>query len=106
MHIFYRSTYAQNSWNQLRLHLSEKVALPDLNLQSAIFGFTVVLDHNCFLANHLLLIFTFNVYNTGINNALSFQNLKCVISQIKHIEETTISGNDINKKERFQINGN
>ena len=32
--------------NQLRLYLSEKVALPVLNPQSAIFGFTDVLGHN------------------------------------------------------------
>ena len=39
-HIFYECTYAQNLWNQLRLYLSEKVVLPVLNPQSAIFGFT------------------------------------------------------------------
>ena len=34
------------------------------------------------------------------NNTLSFQNLKCVISQIKYIEET-ISGNNLNKKKKL-----
>ena len=45
-HIFYECTYAQNLWNQLRLYLSEKVTLLILKLQSAIFGFTDVLDYN------------------------------------------------------------
>ena len=45
-HIFYECTYTQNLWNQHRLHLSEKVALPVLNPQSAIFGLTDVLDHH------------------------------------------------------------
>ena len=41
----------------------------------------------------------------GVNNNLSFQSLKCAISQIKYIEQT-ISENDLNKKkEKFQING-
>ena len=96
-HIFYKCTYTQNLWNQLRLYISEKVALPVLNPQSAIFGFTDVLDHNYLLVNHLLLIFKYNIYNSRVENTLSFQSLKCVISQIKHIEET-ISNNDLNKK--------
>ena len=44
-------------WNQIWLCISEKVALPFLNPQSAIFSFTDVLDHNYLLVNHLLLIF-------------------------------------------------
>ena len=96
-HIFYKCTYTQNLSNQLRLYISEKVALPVLNPQSAIFSFTDVLDHNYFLGNHLLRIFKYNIYNSRVENTLSFQSLKCVISQIKHIEET-ISNNDLNKK--------
>ena len=83
-HIFYECTYEQNLQNQLRLYLSENVALPVLNPQSAIFDFTDVLDHNYRLVNHLLLIFKCNVYNSWVNNTLSFQSLKCVISQIKY----------------------
>ena len=45
-HIFYECTCVRNLWNQLRLYLSEKVALSVLNPQSPIFGFTDVLDHN------------------------------------------------------------
>ena len=99
-HLFYEYTYAQTSWNQHRLYPSERVALPVLNPQSAIFGFTDVLDHNCLLVNHLLLIFKYVIYNSRVNNNLSFQNLKCIISQIKYIEET-ISNNDLNKKRKI-----
>ena len=99
-HIFYECTYSQYVWNHFRLYLSEKVALPVLNSQSAIFGFTDVLDHNYLLVNHLLLIFKYNIYNSRVNNTLSFQSLKCVISQIKYIEET-ISNNDLNKKRKI-----
>ena len=99
-HIFYECTYAQNLWNQLRLYLSEKVTLPVLNPQSAILGFTDVLDHNYLHLlshlNHLLLIFKCNIYNSRVNNTLSFQSLNCVTSQIKYIEDT-ISNNDLNK---------
>ena len=99
-HIFYECTYAQNLWNQLRLHLSEKVTLPILNPQSAIIGFTDVLDHNYILVNHILLILKYNVYNSRVNNTLSFQSPKCAISQIKYIEET-VSENDLNKKRKI-----
>ena len=98
-HIFYECMYAQNSWNHCRLYLSEKVALPVLNPQSAIFVFTDVLDYNCLLVNHLLLIFKYIIYNSRVNNNLSFQSLKCIITQIKYIEET-ISNNDLNKKKK------
>ena len=99
-HTFYECTYTQNLWNELRLYISEKVALLVLNPQSAIFGFTHVLDHNYLLVNHLLLIFKYNIYNSRVNNTLSFQNLKCAISQIKYIEET-ISNNDFNRKRKI-----
>ena len=99
-HIFYECTYAQNLWNQLQLYLSEKVALPVLNPLRAIFGFTDVLDHNFLLGNHLLIIFKYNIYNSRVNNSLSFQSLKYVISQIKYIEET-ISYNNPNKKRKI-----
>ena len=102
-HIFYECTYAQNEWNRIRFYLSEKVALPVLNPQGAIFGFTI-LDHNFLLVNHLLFIFKNNIYNSRVNNSLSFQSLKCVISQIKYMEET-INNNDLNKKRKIS-NGN
>ena len=82
-HIFYECTYAQNLWNQLGLYLSEKVALPVLNPQSAIFGFPDVLDDNYLLVNYLLLIFKYNIYYSRVNNTLNFESLKCIISQIK-----------------------
>ena len=66
---------------------------------------TDVLDYNYLLVNHLLLIFKYNVYKSRVNNTLSFQNLKCVVSHIKYIEET-ISENDLNKKEKIEINRN
>ena len=71
-HLFYECTYAQNLWNQLRLYLSEKVALLVFNPQSVIFGFSDVLDHNYLLVSHLVLIFKFNVYNSRVNNTLIF----------------------------------
>ena len=75
-HILYEGTYVQNLWNQLRLYLSEKVPLPVLNPQSAIFGFTDVLDHNYFLVNHLLLIFKYNIYNSKVNTSKHLLVLK------------------------------
>ena len=76
-----------------------KVALPVLNSQNAIIGFTDVSNHNFLLVNHLLLIFKYNIYNSRVNYSLSLQRLKCVISQIKYFEET-ISNNDLNKKKK------
>ena len=68
--------------------------------RSAVFGFTDVLDHNYHFVNYLLLILKDNVYNSRVNNTLSFQNLKCVISQLKYIEEI-ISEDDLNKKRKI-----
>ena len=82
------------------MYLSEKVALPVLNPQSPIFGFTDVYGRNYLLVNHSLLICKYNVYNSRVNNTLSFQNLKFAISQIKYIEET-IGENDLNKERKI-----
>ena len=82
-HCFYECTYAQSLWHQLRLYFSDRIPLPVLNLQSAIFGFTDILDNSCLLVNHLLLIFKYNFYNSRVNNTLRFQSLKYFISQIK-----------------------
>ena len=98
-HCFYECTYAQSLWDQLRLYFSDRIALPVLNPQSAIFSFTDILDNNCVLVNHLLLIFKYNFYNSRVNNTLRFQSLKYFISQIKYIEET-ISENDLNTKKK------
>ena len=95
-HLFDECTYAQNLRNQLRFHPSEKVVLPVLIPQSAIFD---VLGHNYLLVYHLLLIFNYNVCNSRVNNTLSFESLKCGISQIKYIEGT-VSENDLNKKRK------
>ena len=76
-----------------------KSCLPDLNPQSAIFDVTDVLHHYYILVNYLLLIFKYNVYNSRVNNTISFQILECVISQINSVEET-ISENDLNKKKK------
>ena len=98
----HRRTFFLNvlTHKMLRLYLSEKVTLPVLNLQSAIFGFTDVLDHNYLLVNYLLLLFKYNLYNSRLNNILSFQSLKCVISQIKYTEETK-SENDLKRKRKI-----
>ena len=73
---------------------------PVLNPKSAIFGSSDASDSHHLLKNHFFLIFKCNVCNSRFNNTLSFQSLKCVISQIKCIEEI-ISENDINGKEQF-----
>ena len=44
-------------------------------------------------------IFQKKLHNSRVNNTLSFQSLKCVISQIQYIEET-ISQNDLDKKRK------
>ena len=99
-HLFYECIYTQHLWNHLQIYISGKIALPDLTPQSAIFGFTDVLDQNYIIINHLLVIFKSNVYNSRVNNTLSFQSLKCAISQIKYIEQT-ISQNDLSKKRKI-----
>ena len=96
-HIFYECTYAQSLWNELRFYISEKVSLPVLNPQGAIFGFIDILNNNHLLVHHLLLIFKYNVHNSRFNNTPSLQNLKCLVSQTEYIEEM-ISEN-VNKKE-------
>ena len=99
-HLFYERIYTQHLWNHLQLYISGKITLPASTPQSAIFGFTDVLDQNYLLVNHFLLIFQYSVHNSKINNTFSFQILKCAISPIKYIEQT-ISENVLNEKRKF-----
>ena len=99
-HLFYECISTQHLRKQLQLYISGKIALPALTPQSAIFGFTDVLDQNYLLVNHLLLIFKFNVYNSSVNNTLSFRSLECAASQIKCIEQA-ISENYLNKNRKI-----
>ena len=99
-HLFYECIYRQHLCNHLQIYISGKIALPDLTLQSVVFGFTNVLDQNYIIVNHLIPIFKYNVYNSRANNTLSFQSLKYGISRIKYIEQT-ISKNDLNKKRKI-----
>ena len=73
--------YTQHLLNHLQLYISGKIGLPGLTPQTVIFGITDVLDQNYIIVNHLLLIFNYNVYNSRVNNTLSFQSLVCSISQ-------------------------
>ena len=86
-HLFYECIYTKHLWNHLQLYISGKVVLPALTLQRAIFGFTDVSDQNYIIANHLLLIFKYNLYNSSVSNTVSFQSLKSVLFQIKYIEQ-------------------
>ena len=67
--------------------------------QSAKFGLLDVLDHNYLLVYILLPIFKYNVYNSRVNNTLSLQSLKYVISEKKYVEKT-IRKNDLNKRRK------
>ena len=48
----------------------------------------------------IYLLYSNKTYNSRVNNTLSLQSLKYVISQIKYIEEP-ISNNGLNKKRKI-----
>ena len=98
-HPFYTTLMHKIYGTNFNYIFQKKVELPILNPQGTIFSFTDVLGHNYLLIYHLLLIFKYIIYNSRFENTLSFQSLKCAISQIKYIE-ITISKNDLNKKKK------
>ena len=65
IHLFWNCVYVKNLWQQLQLYFNDDFKLPDLTLQTAIFGFwnSKDYDNEIFqLINHLLLIFKINIY--------------------------------------------
>ena len=65
IHLFWICVYVKNLWQQLQLYFNDDFKLPDLTLQTAIFGFwdSKDYDNEIFqLINHLLLIFKINIY--------------------------------------------
>ena len=81
-HIFYECTYAQNLWNRLRLYLSEKVALPVLNPQSPICGFTDVYTTTSFqeiiyfLYSNTIHIIQGSIIDLLFQSQRNFENIK------------------------------
>ena len=72
----------------LQMHVCTKFMettsmIPCITSFKSTFGFTDVWDDNFLSVNHLLLIFKYSIYNSRVNNSLSFQSLKCDISQKK-----------------------
>ena len=85
----------------LQMHVCTKFMeptsmIPCITSFKSTYGFTDVWDDNFLSVNHLLLIFKYSIYNSRVSNSLSFQSLKCDISQIKYIEETIIIISAIN----------
>ena len=98
--IIWWNTAAYFLWMHWCIKFMEPTSIISFRKKVAISCFTDVLDHNYLLVNHLLLIFSYKVCNSRVNNTLSIQIQKCAISQIKYIEET-ISENDLNKKRKI-----
>ena len=76
IHLFWNCLYVKNLWQQLQLYFNDDFNLPDLTLQTAIFGFWNYKDYDnemLLLINHLLLIFKINIYQDREKNALIFK---------------------------------
>ena len=86
IHLFWNCVYVKNLWQQLQLYFNDDFKLPDLTLQTAIFGFwnSKDYDNEIFqLINHLLLIFKINIYKAREKKCLNFQKLIVKIEKVK-----------------------
>ena len=85
LHLFYECSKTSNLWIELQLCLENKILLPSITPQSAIFGF-IDITENKILLNHLLLIFKFYLYNARKTGNINIENLKASICNIKNFE--------------------
>ena len=85
LHLFYECSKTSNLWIELQLCLENKILLPSITPQNAIFGF-IDITENKILLNHLLLIFKFYLYNARKTGNINIENLKASICNIKNFE--------------------
>ena len=91
-HLFYECSKANNLWVDLKSFLENRIPLPSLTPQSAIFGFIDVFDNKLIL-NHLLLIFKYYLYNARKSGFINIESLKANIYNIKNIEREISKNN-------------
>ena len=81
-HIFINCQKSNGLLIDLKLFFDNNIHFPELDPQSAIFGFSQV-DHDCFLIlNHILLLFKHYVYISRDSHKLS---LAALIRNIKKV---------------------
>ena len=100
LHLFFECTLTQNLWKQLSSFCRQRLNIPTLTPQSAIFGFYEPQNKNEILINHLLLIFKLYLYNARESNKVNFVCFKAKITNIKDIEEN-ISNLSTQKRKKF-----
>ena len=86
LHLFYECSQTQSLFSELQALYANKISLPAITPQSAIFGITEKIE-NCALINHLLLIFKFYIYNAKISGFLNIRLLKSTIVKVREIEK-------------------
>ena len=100
LHLFYECSKTSSLWIELQLCLENKILLPSITPQSAIFGF-IDITENKILLNHLLLIFKFSLYNARKTGNINIENLKASIYNIKNVERE-ISKDNPKKKMKYK----
>ena len=100
LHLLYECSKTSNLWIELQLCLENKILLPSISPQSAIFGF-IDINENKILLNHLLLIFKFYLYSARKTGNINIKNLKASIYNIKNVERE-ISNDNPKKKMKYK----
>ena len=90
----------QALWTQLTSHLNRLLNIPHLALPSAIFGFLDISSKDYLIANLLLLLFKYYIYNARDQKHLVFEALMKIIKNIYDIEKN-FTDQDPHKKTKF-----
>ena len=85
---------------QLTSHLNRHLNLSHLTLQSVIFGFLDISNKDYLIANHLLLLFKYYIYNGRDRKHLVFEALMKNIKNIYDVEKN-LADQDPHKKTKF-----
>ena len=100
IHFFHICRKTQSLWTQLTSHLNRHLNLPHLTPQSVIFDFLDISNKDYLIANHLLLLFKYYIYNLGDRKHLVFEALMKIIKNIYDIEKN-VADQDPHKKTKF-----
>ena len=95
-HLFYHCNVAKSLWLDLQQFFSNKITIPDLDLQSAVVGFLDKGTKDNIFVNNVLLMFKITLYRNRDKGSVILNN---VINNLKTREtiEKNIAGNNASK---------
>ena len=92
-HLFFDCKVSSALWSELKIVFRDKLTLPSLDHQSAVFGFLGTADKDNLIFNNILLMFKISLYKNRDNKKITLHNVLCNLKSREIIERSLVSLN-------------